>query len=92
MGYNDRGHKAIPSWSVGLVRGLPKSSLTSPVCFLTLLAGEPSPAFCPTDFKPASPATAPPFQGQGFVRRRRGIRNPAGWAYLTRKKGQKTDL
>ena len=53
MGYNDRGHKAIPSWSVGLVRGPPKSSLTSPVCCLTLRAGEPSPAFCPTDFTPA---------------------------------------
>ena len=39
----------------------------------------------------ARPA-APPWQGQGFVRLRHGIRDPAGWAYLTRKQGQKTDL
>ena len=63
MGYNEKGHKAIPSWSVGLVSGPPKSSLTSPVCCLTLLDGEPSPAFCPTDVQPASsnrPAVAGP--------------------------------
>ena len=74
MGYNDRGHKAIPSWSVGLVRSPPKSSLTSPVCCLTLRAGEPSPAFCPTDFTPASStpprrvrAKASCVAGVGFV-------------------------
>lgn len=31
-----------------------ESSLTSPVCFLTLLHGELSPAFCPTDVRLAS--------------------------------------
>ena len=35
---------------------------------------------------------APPCQGQGFVLLRHGIRDLAGWAYLTRKQGQKTCL
>ena len=57
----------------------PKSLLTSPVCCLTLLAGEPSPACCLTDVNQLT-AAAPPWRATAR-RLRRGMRDLAGWGY-----------
>ena len=62
MRYNDTGHKEDPSWSMGLVRGLPKTC--SPALGLRVLialpCGEPSPTLPTNTQKKCTPFFAIP--------------------------------